>query len=375
MKIVVAADSFKGSLSSVQIIEVSSRAIKKHYPDAQVVGVPIADGGEGTLEALLELTCGQKIRARVHDPIGREIYAYCGHAEGCFFVEMAQASGITLLSEKERDPLIASSLGTGEMIRLGLELGFRNFIVGIGGSATNDGGTGLLHALGVRFIDGSGNEIKPCGGNLLNIESIDITGLDKRLLDSTITVMCDVDNPFTGASGATYVYAPQKGAGEYELELLERGMVKYKEKVIQELGIDMDAIVGAGAAGGVGGALCAFCKAKLRSGIVTLLEVADFESILKGCSFVISGEGRIDSQSARGKAISGIAKVCAAKGVPLYAVCGGIRGDVGWLYESGVKSIMPITRSPMSVEYAMQHAEYLLEDALDRMIRFINQTY
>ncbi|KDR95592.1 glycerate kinase [Peptoclostridium litorale DSM 5388] len=371
MKIVVSPDSFKGSLSSSEIISICEKVIIRHVKGADIIHMPIADGGEGTLDVFAGISGGKVENIRVTGPLGSGVNAQFGHRDDTFIVEMAKASGITLISQYEKNPLKATSIGTGEIIRCGLDRGYRKFIIGIGGSATNDGGTGMLYALGARFYDGGGKELYPNGESLAEIEKIDMDGFDSRIWESEIQVMCDVDNPLTGERGATYTYGVQKGADEDMLVLLEKGMKNFREKVIEEFGVDMDTISGAGAAGGMGGALSVFCGARLLLGIDAILEFADFPSIIEDADFVITGEGRIDSQSMHGKAVFGIAKMCREKGVPVYALCGGIEGDVKGIYEMGVKSIMPLTNRPMSIEEAIENSTELLEDAVDRMLRFI----
>ena len=371
LKIVVAPDSFKGSLSSSDIINICKKVIKRNIPSAELIAVPSADGGEGTLEVLVGVSGGIIGSIGVTDPIGRIANAQFGHRGDTFIVEMAKASGISLLLKDEKNPMKATSIGTGELIRYGVDMGYRKFIIGIGGSATNDGGTGMLYALGTRFYDRDGNELYPNGENLVKIEKIDMRGFDRRIWDCEIRVMCDVDNPFTGERGATYTYGVQKGADECMLDLLEKGMINFRKKVMEQLGTDMDLIRGAGAAGGMGGSLSVFCRANLISGIDAILEFVDFSNIVCDADFVITGEGMIDFQSMQGKAVCGIAKKCREKGIPVYAICGGIAGNMNDIYEIGVKSIMPITNRPMSVEEAIENSSELLEDAVDRMLRFI----
>lgn len=372
MRLVIAPDSFKGSLSSKEIIEIVSRAAKKHFHNLDIIMIPVADGGEGTLEALLTPVDGKKYETVVTGPLKGKVKAEYGIYNDTLIIEMAQASGLTLVDEDKRNPLKTTSYGTGELIKKGLDLGFRKIILGIGGSATNDGGMGALAALGVRFLSKDKTEIFPSGEGLIKLDDIDIEGLDKRLEASEITVMCDVNNPLTGTNGATMVYGPQKGADTEKLKKLETGMCNYRDVVINKLGINLDNIKGAGAAGGIGGALMAVCGAKLKPGIEILLDFVDFDSILETADLVVTGEGKIDIQSTYGKVIQGISKRCKARGVPVVVVCGGIDGYTNDLYELGIQSIMPITRKNMDLRYAMENAPWLLEDACDRMFRFIN---
>lgn len=372
MRLIIAPDSFKGSLSSIEIIEIVSKSAERHVKNLDIIKIPVADGGEGTLEALLTPVNGEKHETLVTGPLGNKVKAEYGIYNDTFIIEMAQASGLTLVDERKRNPLKTTSYGTGELIKKGLDLGFRKIILGIGGSATNDGGIGALTALGVRFLGKDQTVVFPNGEGLIKLEDIDIEGLDKRLETSEITVMCDVNNPLTGKNGATLVYGPQKGGDAEKLKKLEAGMNKYRDMVISKLDINLDDIKGAGAAGGIGGALMAFCGARLKPGIEILLDFVNFDDILETSDLVVTGEGKIDIQSTYGKVIQGISSRCKAKGVPVVVVCGGIDGDTKDLYELGIQSIMPITRKNMDLKYAMENAPWLLEDACDRMFRFIN---
>lgn len=372
MKVLVAPDSFKGSLTSGQIIELVEAAGKRVLPDCQVLKMPIADGGEGTVDALVEILKGEKRQLAVKNPLLETVYAAYGIVNGdTAVIEMAQASGLPLIEMERRNPLYTSTYGTGELIRGVLEAGFRKIIIGIGGSATNDGGIGAMEALGARFLDGQGRQVKGIGESLGAIETIDLSNLMPELKAADIQVMCDVDNPLTGQRGATFVYGPQKGGTAEILERLEAGMLHYERLIRRDLGIDLSQIEGAGAAGGLGGALMAFLGAKLKSGIETILEVVDFAHILGDVDLVVTGEGRLDRQSAYGKVISGIGKACLKQGVPVVALVGSIGEGAEAIYDCGISGIVPIVNGPMTLAEAMEKAQQLTLEGAERLFRLI----
>lgn len=372
MKVLVAPDSFKGSLTSGQIIELVEAAGKRVLPDCQVLKMPIADGGEGTVDALVEILKGEKRQLAVKNPLLETVYAAYGIVNGdTAVIEMAQASGLPLIEMERRNPLYTSTYGTGELIRGVLEAGFRKIIIGIGGSATNDGGIGAMEALGARFLDEQGRQVKGIGESLGAIETIDLSNLMPELKAADIQVMCDVDNPLTGQRGATFVYGPQKGGTAEILERLEVGMLHYERLIRRDLGIDLSQIEGAGAAGGLGGALMAFLGAKLKSGIETILEVVDFAHILGDVDLVVTGEGRLDRQSAYGKVISGIGKACLKQGVPVVALVGSIGEGAEAIYDCGISGIVPIVNGPMTLAEAMDKAQQLTLEGAERLFRLI----
>ena len=326
-KIVIACDSFKGCLESGEVASAVAEGIRRVMPDAEIIISETADGGEGTGMILTQIMGGETINALVKDPICRHVktrYGIIKHDKSkTAIIEMAQASGLTLLSKEERNPLITSTYGTGEMILDAIGKGCRRFLIGIGGSATNDGGTGMLEALGFRFLDKKGKEIKGCcGGRLGEIADIDSKSVSQEILDSEFIIACDVTTPFCGEEGSTKVFASQKGADDKALESLESGMQSFAAVINQKYGINLNDIPGTGAAGGLGGAFKAFLKAELKSGIDIILEAAGFDNIIKGATLVITGEGKIDFQSSRGKVIDGICRRCRAKNVPVLAIAG-----------------------------------------------------
>jgi glycerate kinase len=372
MKMILAPDSFKGTLSSLEVIKILERSARRVFPSVDFIEVPIADGGEGTVDALV-LTGGGEYREKVvKDPLGRPVKARYGIIrQRTAVIEMAQASGLPLLSTEERNPLITTTYGTGELIRAVLDEGIRDIIIGIGGSATNDGGIGAAQALGIKFMDARGKEVGFGGRELARIESICMEGLDPRIKESQITVICDVTNPLTGEKGATAVYGPQKGATEEMLKELEAGMKHYALLLRETTGLDMDRISGSGAAGGLGAALVGFLNAVLKPGAETILDLVGFDELLEGVDLVVTGEGKIDGQSLYGKTPLGVAERCRRRGIPVIAIAGMIGEDASRVYEHGIDSMMSTYKENLPLEEAMGRAAELLEDAGDRMFRLI----
>lgn len=372
MKFVFAPDSFKGTLSSQEIIDILTEKAQQHFKDVQTQGVLIADGGEGTIAAVEQMKGGSRRYLEVTGPLGEKVNAhYLRLNEKQVLIEMATASGITLIPYREGNALYTTSYGTGEMIKDALASGADDIIISIGGSATNDGGMGMLMALGVRFLDKDGKELEPVGKNLLNIAKIDTASLNRRVKTANFIVMCDVTNPLIGPNGATYVFGPQKGANAKQLKLLESGMKNYAAKIKETLGADVANLPGGGAAGGMGAALTAFCGASLQSGIKTILDLINFENIIADADLIITGEGRIDGQSAGGKVLDGIGRYAKKRNIPVIALTGGMGDNAYLVYDCGIDSIMVTVNAPMSLDTALTHAEPLLADCADRMFRFI----
>jgi glycerate kinase len=373
MKIILAPDSFKGTFSSMEVIKHLEEAAMRHFSPLEVIKVPIADGGEGTVDSLVTATGGEYRVVEVMGPLSEmRVKAKYGIINGATAViEMAQASGLPLIPAGKRDPLNTTTYGTGEIIKAALDDGIRDFIIGIGGSATNDGGIGAAQALGVKFLDKSGKEVGLGGKQLQCIEKIILHSLDPRIKESTITVICDVSNPLTGPNGATAVYGPQKGVNDRSFDILESGMKNYERLIMETTGMDMSVVPGSGAAGGLGAALVAFFGATLKPGIDTILDYVRFDDLLEGADIVVTGEGRIDGQSVYGKVPVGIAKRCKAKGVKVIAIVGGMGSEAQKVYDYGIYSIMPTVNAPMSLEEAIARAEELLRDAADRMFRLV----
>lgn len=354
-KIVVASDSFKGSLSSVDVAQSAEKGIHEVFPACEVVKVNVADGGEGTVDAIVDALQGRKIVAVVGDPLGRKIEAEYGVAAGTAVIEMAAASGLPLLSADERNPLVTSTFGTGEMILDALERGCRKFLVGIGGSATNDAGTGMLQALGFRFYDAEGVLIEHCcGGRLEDIVTIDDSAVPGAVLESEFIVACDVDTPFCGPDGAAPVFAPQKGADAAMVQRLDKGMASFARVIEAKYGINIVPVAGAGAAGGMGGAFKAFLKATLKKGIDMVLDAIDFNATIEGADLVITGEGKVDFQTAKGKTAAGVLTRAKTAGIPVIAI-GGCVEMCDALEQMGFDGIYPILEEKVPLEVAMQH--------------------
>ena len=372
MKLLFVSDSFKGSLSSEQTIALLTKAAEEIFPNCSCGGMPVADGGEGTAQAVVQAVNGRIQEADVQGPLGEQAHAFYGQLdEKRAVLEMACASGLPLVPEKERNPEKTTTFGTGELIRHVLDDGYRDISIAIGGSATNDGGMGCMRALGVKFLDKSGKELQGCGKDLIHVAEIDISGLDPRILQSKITVMCDVTNPLCGKDGATWTFGKQKGADESMQERLEAGMQNYRDVIKRQFDIDLDQIPGAGAAGGLGAALLVFLHGELKSGIETVLELIDFDRKLEDVSLVVTGEGRTDWQSCFGKVVQGVGDHCKKKGVPAAALVGSMGPGAEKIYEHGICSIMTTVNGVMPLEEAMDHAEELYFAAALRLFRFI----
>jgi len=371
MKIIIATDSWKGSLSSIEAAGLIEKGAGAVFTDAEYLKIPIADGGEGTVEALVGGLGGEIIRLTAEDPLGRPVKAFYGAIEDKAVLEMAAASGLPLLQEAEKNPLRTSTFGTGELILSALEAGFTDITIGIGGSATNDGGAGMARALGYRFLDRDGRELPPGGGALGEIASIEDSSVSPLVQKAEIHVACDVDNPLLGRQGASAVYGPQKGADPAAVKLLDSALTRFADVVEEWKGEPMRDIPGAGAAGGLGFGLVAFCGAEMKSGIDTVLDLVNFEEKLMGADLVITGEGRIDGQSLRGKVPVGVAARAAPGGVPVLAVVGSIGEGASEVYRYGIDSIMNTMDRPMLLEEAIARAEETLEDAAERACRMI----
>ena len=372
MKFLFASDSFKGTLSSRRTAELLTRAVQEIFPGCECRCLEVADGGEGTTEAVLSAAGGRRMEAMVCGPLWERRKACYAALDGRRAVmEMAAASGLPLVPAELRDPRNTTSYGTGELIRDALDKGFRDLSIAIGGSATNDGGIGCMRALGVRFLDEDGNELSGCGGDLIKIRSIDRSGMDPRLRDTHVTVMCDVTNPLCGENGATRTFGKQKGGTPEILDELEAGMENYRELLRREFGIDMDEEPGAGAAGGLGAALLSFLRAELRSGIETVLDLIEFDKKLEGVSLVVTGEGRADWQSAFGKVMQGVGRRCLRQGVPAVAIVGSMGDGAEQIFDYGIESMITTVNGVMPLEEALERAEELYLGAARRLFRML----
>ena len=354
MKIVIASDSFKGSLTSVEVAQAATRGIKAVYPDCDVVAVNVADGGEGTVEAVVDALGGEIVHTTVSNPLGRPIQARYGIAGKKAIIEMAAASGLPLLSSEERNPWITSTYGTGEMIMDAIQRGCSQFLIGIGGSATNDAGTGMLQALGFKFYDFNGKEIIDCrGGRLQDIADLDDTFVPKAVREAQFIVACDVDTPFCGPEGAAPVFAPQKGANAEMVAKLDAGMTSFAHVIENKYGINIVPVAGAGAAGGMGGGFRAFLNASLQRGIDMVLDAIDFDYTIQGADLIITGEGKIDFQTAKGKTAAGVLARAKKQNIPVIAI-GGCVEICESVKQMGFAGIYPITEEKLPLEIAMQ---------------------
>ena len=369
-KFILIPDSFKGTMSSTEICAVMETAIRRYLPDAQVCGVPVADGGEGSVDAFLGAVGGEKVAACVQGPWGEDVDAFYGALPGgVAVIEMAAAAGLPLVGER-RSAEQTTTYGVGLLMRLALVRGCKKIILGGGGSATNDGGCGAAAAMGAVFRDADGEAFVPVGATLSRIASIDLSGMPKELADVEIVAMCDIDNPLCGELGAAHVFGPQKGADPAMVELLDAGLAHMAGIVKKDLGRDILLLHGAGAAGGMGGGMVAYFGAQLQMGIETVLDTVGFDALLDGADMVFSGEGKIDFQSLLGKVVIGVARRTKKAGVPLIAVVGDIGDNIDAAYEAGVSAIFSTNRVAVPYQQARVRAKNDLALTMDNLIRF-----
>ncbi len=373
MRIVVAPDSYKGSVSALGVAQAMERGILQVFPGADVRKIPIADGGEGTVEALVTATGGELRQAEVTGPLGEKLMAQWGIlGDGrTAVIEMAAASGLPLVPAAKKNPRITTTCGTGELMRAALDNGLRKIIIGIGGSATNDGGTGMARALGARFTDPDGKELPDGGAALSRLQRIDLSGLDPRLQDTEITVACDVDNPLCGPRGASAVFGPQKGATPEIVAELDAALAHFAAITQQTTGRQVAELPGAGAAGGLGAGLMFFTRAKLKPGVEIVLDAVGFAEIVKEASFVITGEGRTDFQTAFGKAPVGVAKVAKQFNVPVFCLSGGLGEGADDVLAQGIDAVMSICDRPLTLDDCMSAGSALIEAGATRLCRII----
>ncbi|MDY5359375.1 MAG: glycerate kinase [Collinsella sp.] len=358
MRFLFACDSFKGTISSARSAELLAKEAAAFFPNATFSSLEVADGGEGTVDALVASLGGERVTLSVADPLGRPVEASYGLLPGGLAViEMAAASGLPLLSLAERNPLRTSTYGTGELIADAIARGVRDITLAIGGSATNDCGMGAMRALGARFVDESGEELEGAGADLARVCRIDLSGMDERVAKTTFHVMCDVDNPLVGPRGATYTFGPQKGADPACAEVLEAGMASFAAVLADTFGVDVSTRAGMGAAGGLGAAARLFLDAEVVGGVDRVLDLVGFDEALAGCDLCVTGEGHADSQSAHGKVVSGVAARCRAAGVPCIAVVGGMNADATELFGCGVDALVPTVIEVSSIEEVLAAAE------------------
>ena len=370
-KAVLIPDSFKGTMSSSRIIAVMKAQILKYWPECQIVSIPVADGGEGSVDSFLTALGGEKISIRTQGPWGEEIDSFYGLLpDNTAVIEMAASAGLPLVGDR-KDPSKTTTYGVGELILDAEKKGAGRIVIGLGGSATNDAGCGAAAACGVTFLDREGKSFVPTGATLDRIASIDLSTMDESVRKLEITAMCDIDNPFYGPSGAAAVYGPQKGADEEMVSFLDERMKKLSSLVESQLGIDLQAIPGSGAAGGMGGGMKAFFNARLQMGIDTVLDVTGFDDLARGADWIFTGEGKIDSQSLRGKVVIGVARKAKRLGVPVIAVVGDIADDIDAAYDEGVTGIFSINRVAVPYKEARLRAESDMALTMDNIVHFI----
>ena len=374
MKILVAPQEFKGSISALSAAEAAKTGILRVFPQAEVVLCPVADGGDGTLETLVEVSGGEVKTCSVQNPIGETIQAQWGAmGDGVTAViEMARTSGLALLSLGERDPLNTSTYGLGQAISEALDEGFRRFIVGIGGSATNDAGAGMAQALGANLLDDQGNTINFGGAALSNLQTVDISNMDSRIKDSKFLVACDVSNPLTGEEGASAVYGPQKGATPEMVRSLDDALSNFATVVKKDLKKDVSEISGAGAAGGLGAGMMAFMGAELKAGVDIVLETVNLRDKLASVDLVITGEGGLDFQTVYNKAPIGVARIASEHNIPTIAIAGLLGSNFKVVHEHGIRAATSIVDGPITLEEASERAFELISDSVELSLRFIS---
>ena len=374
MKIILAPVSFKGNLTSLEVAIAFEKGIKRVLPRANCIKIPMADGGEGTVQSLIDGIGGEIIRKRVIGPIGQKVFARYGLlSNGTAVIEMAEASGLPLVTTRQKNPTKTTTFGTGELIIDAINKGAKKIIIGIGGSATNDGGVGMAQALGVRFLDSKDKEIKQhgSGGMLKKIVKIDTRETNKVLKNINIIVACDVDNPLCGRLGASYIFGPQKGATPAMVRVLDDNLKHLAKIIKQSLKKDISKLKGAGAAGGLGAGLVAFAKAKMKSGVDIVIDATNLERHMKNTNLVITGEGRVDSQTAYGKTPSGVAKSARKHGIPTLVIGGGITDDAKDIFSHGIDALESACARDMSLEDAIKHSREHLANAAERAIRLV----
>ncbi|MED4754342.1 glycerate kinase [Brevibacillus choshinensis] len=371
MKIVIAPDSFKGSLTAKQVAVAIRAGVLKALPNSEIVIKPMADGGEGTLQCLVDATDGKLLQASVKNPLGRDItaeFGILGDGVTCV-IEMAAASGLYLIAAEERNPHFTTTYGFGQLILAGLDLGCRRFILGIGGSATNDGGAGMLQALGFQLLDQDDQPLSYGGGELSKLRRIDRSHADARLEDCQFIIACDVTNPFVGPNGASYVFGPQKGATTDMISRLDDNLRHFADLIHTTEGIAIHDLPGTGAAGGVAGALLAFLHGHLQSGIKIVRETTRLAEAMAGADLVLTGEGQVDFQTAQGKTPCGVAQLARQYGIPVIVLAGSVGEGIDSLYPEGVTAILSITNKPMSLEQSMLQTAKLLEQSAEQVVR------
>lgn len=371
MKVLIAPDSFKGSLNAIEVAHAMNRGIQNTGLQIETSLLPVGDGGEGTVETLVATTNGKVEEVYVTGPVGkpvRAIYGVLGDGKTCV-IELASAAGLDLVPMDQLNPLKTTTYGVGELMKKALDDGFTSFIFALGGSATNDGGAGMLQALGAKLLDGNGEEVQYGGGQLGRIDTIDLTNFDQRIQHCDVLIASDVQNPLIGSNGASHIFGPQKGATPSMVNQLDQGMEHWANLVAEQTGISLHHQPGAGAAGGVGGAFLAFFPAKVERGIDVVLDYINFNNHLTGAALVLTGEGKVDGQTASGKTPFGVAQAAQKAGVPTIILAGAVGEGIEVLYDSGVVSIHSIIRRPISLEESMREAGKLIEESTEQVVR------
>ena len=373
MKVVIAPQEFKESLRGIEIARAMREGVLRVWPDAETELIPVADGGDGTLQSLVDASDGEILTATVDDPLGRPIEAVWGAlGDGqTAVIEMARSSGLVLLKPEERNPLITTTYGVGQLMTLALDDGYRHLIIGIGGSATNDGGAGMAQALGVKLIDTNGNELARGGGALSELDRIDVSGLDERLSDTTIDVACDVNNPLCGETGASAIFGPQKGADTDTVKYLDNALHRLGTLLKRDLGKEVMDVPGAGAAGGLGAGLMAFTNARLRPGADIVIDALNLDTRLDGASLVIVGEGQTDRSTIFNKAPVAVAQRAQALGIPTVAISGSLGEGYELVHEHGINAAFSILDGCMSLEDAMSETRTLVSNATEQVCRAV----
>ena len=372
--IVLAPDSFKESMTAKEVCEAMERGIRKANSQIRCIHVPMADGGEGTMQSLVDATGGRVYSKEVVGPLGNNVvaeYGILGNGE-IGVIEMASASGIHLVDSEKRNPLITTTFGTGQLIKACLDKGVKKLLIGIGGSATNDGGAGFIQALGGRLLDENGDDLSYGGGALAKLHTIDLSNLDERLKYVSVEVACDVNNPLCGKEGASYVFGPQKGATREMIEILDQNLSHYAEVIKEQIGKDVISKAGAGAAGGLGAGLMAFLDVKLKSGIEMVIEYANLEEKVRDADMVWTGEGSIDFQTQYGKTPLGVAMIAKKYNKPVIALAGRVGNDIDVLYDKGIDAIFGIMRGVTSIEEALVKGPENVEKTSENIIRLLN---
>lgn len=375
MKIVVAPDSFKGTMSAVEVANTICETGKKEYQNLEFVSLPVGDGGEGTMECLIAACNGKKNSLMVEGPLGEQVEAHYGILpDQTVIFEMAEASGLNLLRPEQYNPMKTSTYGTGQLLQYAMKQGLSKMILCIGGSATNDGGMGALQALGIKFFDQYQQELRGCGENLIKIESIDLSDFVMNNMDFQLTILCDVVNPFTGENGATMIYGPQKGATNAMVQELEAGMIHFQNLLSKTAGEDYFTLPGTGAAGGLGGALQVFCKGTLTSGIEAVLDQIGFEQLIQDANAVITGEGKVDHQTLNGKVVYGVLQRCKAQNVPVLVLAGTAGEGANRLLEEGVAAMEFCSNSMFTIEKSLKYPKIALVEATKRILDKLNHS-